>query len=347
MNYYEVLRIAKNATQEQIRKAFRVLVMQYHPDKNPSPHAEQQFLLIKKAYDTLSDTEKREQYDRLLEQPANFSVDEPEKDFDVKPPFQKQYKAPPNKKEQQKVVLYFVVGLVLFSITVLTLGYYMSLSISHGLYQEGLEAEQKFDFELAEKKYAEALDFYYRDTECLLRLALVEVKLGKHALALEHFTEVIALQKDKPLSQEYMLLHCELLVKNKRYYPQAQTCLDKLTGQSPRKRFLQALIFIHGRGWVDEGIKRLKELTQYQEVDFEAWMEIANYFNAVGEPLESNEAALQARKIRPNEGVVYFIFGKNALLLSDTPQACEHFRLSFERGYHQAKSYLRMYDCAQ
>lgn len=62
-DYYEILGLEKGASPEAIRKAYRRLVREYHPDKNKEPDAEQRFLDIVEAYEVLSDPELRAVYD--------------------------------------------------------------------------------------------------------------------------------------------------------------------------------------------------------------------------------------------------------------------------------------------
>ncbi len=65
-DFYEILGVAKNASDEEIKKAYRKLAMKYHPDRNPdSKQAEDKFKEAKEAYEMLSDAQKREAYDRF------------------------------------------------------------------------------------------------------------------------------------------------------------------------------------------------------------------------------------------------------------------------------------------
>ena len=65
-DYYEVLGVSKNATADEIKKAYRKLAMQYHPDRNPGDkEAEEKFKEAAEAYEILSNDEKRAKYDRF------------------------------------------------------------------------------------------------------------------------------------------------------------------------------------------------------------------------------------------------------------------------------------------
>ena len=64
VSLYELLRIKQTATDKEIRKAYLVLSRAVHPDRNPCPHAQQDFIALKRAYDILNDKTKRERYDR-------------------------------------------------------------------------------------------------------------------------------------------------------------------------------------------------------------------------------------------------------------------------------------------
>lgn len=64
-DYYEILGVSKTASQDEIKKAYRKLALQYHPDRNKTKEGEAKFKEVTRAYEVLSNAEKRQQYDQF------------------------------------------------------------------------------------------------------------------------------------------------------------------------------------------------------------------------------------------------------------------------------------------
>ena len=67
-DYYKILGIAKGASEDDVRKAYRKMALKFHPDKNKSAGAEEKFKEIAEAYEVLSDKRKRDVYDKYGEE---------------------------------------------------------------------------------------------------------------------------------------------------------------------------------------------------------------------------------------------------------------------------------------
>ncbi|MBI4065160.1 DnaJ domain-containing protein [Candidatus Gottesmanbacteria bacterium] len=64
-DYYEVLGVSKNASTEELKRAYRKLALEWHPDRNKSPQANEKFKEINEAYAVLSDSQKKQTYDQF------------------------------------------------------------------------------------------------------------------------------------------------------------------------------------------------------------------------------------------------------------------------------------------
>src|SRR5450755_491501 len=81
-DYYEVLGVPRDADQDAIRRAYRKLAREYHPDLNSNSDAEERFKELGEAYEVLSDADKRERYDRLGARWGEAEREAPEESFE-------------------------------------------------------------------------------------------------------------------------------------------------------------------------------------------------------------------------------------------------------------------------
>lgn len=99
MDHYQTMGVARDATEEQIRKAYRKLAMKYHPDRNPGDaDADAKFKEIQSAYDVLSDSDKKRLYDMQTASPRRAS---PPPKAQPKPPPKKE--PPPPKPQPEEI----------------------------------------------------------------------------------------------------------------------------------------------------------------------------------------------------------------------------------------------------
>ena len=73
-DYYAMLKVRRDATQDEVKRAYRRLARELHPDVNPDPETQERFKEITQAYEVLSDTDKRRMYDMGMDPFANSAA---------------------------------------------------------------------------------------------------------------------------------------------------------------------------------------------------------------------------------------------------------------------------------
>jgi curved DNA-binding protein CbpA len=73
-DYYEILQVQRQASSEEIHRAYRALALQYHPDRNPTPEASATMTAINEAYFVLADPSRRRSYDRERSPEGSFDI---------------------------------------------------------------------------------------------------------------------------------------------------------------------------------------------------------------------------------------------------------------------------------
>src|SRR4051812_48261990 len=108
-DYYKILRVSKQASREEIKRAYRRLAVVFHPDKNPSLESAALFQEINEAHATLSDPDKRLRYDQLLAQPYDTLSPAPQPKWHRDPAYRKRhqpgYRPPPYKPSERLLMM--------------------------------------------------------------------------------------------------------------------------------------------------------------------------------------------------------------------------------------------------
>lgn len=171
-NYYEILGVNRNATNEEIKAAFKSLAKKYHPDKHQGNKVyEEHFKKINQAFQVLSDKNRRAVYDYKLNyqfNPPVYTSSSGSYSNTHKNSYQSKKKRPFGRKKSRKseiklpyktVYTLTIIGAILFITGVLVFFNIMNKGSAKVLLEQAEQFEQKKDYFSAIEKYTEALDY--------------------------------------------------------------------------------------------------------------------------------------------------------------------------------------------
>lgn len=159
-DYYGILGVRRAASAAEIKRAYRLLAIRYHPDKNPAPEAEALFKEINEAYDILSDPVKKQQYDYRWESPYQNTYTEKHEPQQDDPRYRRRrpahYKPAPRKPTLNDLIasyhsrMLWVNYLALFVLAMLAVDYFLP---QEHVEETVFRKAQKFRFDNGRRKY--------------------------------------------------------------------------------------------------------------------------------------------------------------------------------------------------
>jgi tetratricopeptide (TPR) repeat protein len=197
-DYYQILEVPKDASQAQIRSAYKKLALKYHPDRNPNnPAAEDYFKRVNEAYHTLSDSNKKYYYDYSLSKPIVHPPYSPP--TPTYAPYQNSYD-PKNfvsKKMQKRIKILAVIFMLLISIAGFWGHWYMNKRNARIYYKQALDLYNQKEYRYANIRIGSALSYdeHYYDAY-LLRAKINSEQFYNFFRAIEDYEWVMKHKKE-------------------------------------------------------------------------------------------------------------------------------------------------------
>ena len=350
-NYYQVLGLRRNATSEEIKKAYKTLAKKYHPDMNPgNAFYEEHFKKVNQANEVLSDPVKKQQYDYKLYQNENL--------------YQQQNYTQPSPKQQHtprykaKTVSYnFSLNIspkqglgILSFFVIMSIGAYffynfMNLYSSNQHYDLGIEAEQKGDIPTAIYLYHQALAMDKTNYKVHKQLAYC---LFNHSDQFnESYTQasyllnacLAHLEANKD-SLRYTLSLCYFYTND---FENALANLNQInTGFNDTTLLIKGECYLKNKDW-KQALNSFENFYKKKPASDFTLQKIAytHYKNIEYE--KASYAIDKALAINSNEGGHYYIKGLIAIGVHDTLRACHYFHTALDLNYELGERALNSY----
>jgi curved DNA-binding protein CbpA len=346
LNFYEILGINKNASEEEMKAAFKSLAKKYHPDKHAgNPVYEEHFKKINSAYQVLSDPKKRERYNLKLfyQSQKKFSTPSPSVTRQQAPQkMRPTYNPKPDEfTKQQKIKYGFIslFGIVVFITGAYFFYNYMNTITAKDYLQEGILNESQKQDLFALESYTAAIGYDENLTEAFIRRANLRIKkMNDYQGAIYDYTTVLKQKKDANIY--FQRAKCYIKIKN---YPEVLKDLNsaiELNNKFDSLYYYRGEVNNHILQNFSKAIEDYKTAIHLNKNFTEAIFGKAISLQSIEKYKESIDDFNTLIIMKPNEGSYYYYRAYSKFGLKETKAACEDWLQAEQRGFLEARKAL-------
>lgn len=347
-NYYEILGLNRNASDEEIKTAFKKLAKKYHPDKHAGNLVyEEHFKKINTAYQTLSNVKKRQQYDlkKFYKSQKYSSGNSPS--YQTKPrvnkrPMKKTYTPTYNKKQTLIYATLTGSALVLFITGAIYFYHYMNAVTAKDHLEEGLRLEAQNKDMFAMEHFSAAISYDESLTEAFIQRGNLRIKIMKDFTgAAGDYSKALKHKEDAALY--FKRAKCYLKLKR---YEEGMTDLDKAIELNPTYDSLH-----YYKGEVNNyilknyeaAIKNYEKVTALNNKFTEAILGKALSKQSLMDYEESIKDFNTLIQLKPENGSYFYYRAYSKMALKDTSAACNDWFQAEKFYFSESRKMINQY----
>ena len=355
-NYYEILGVGIQATEEEMKRAYRDLAKRYHPDIHKgNPGYEEKFKLISEAYTTLSNPEKRKKYDLkygyyMSSGSANEGF-ESERRENPPPGFNENTTYNSGKREYTPNALMWGKIFIAFLIVVILLFPYLLMQYSSEIrYEEGLEHEKNGNYHAAVLSYQEAINFWgSRNLEAGMRSGMVLFRhIENYDMAYHQLMECFDYTESDSV-EAILYFYLSLSTIHLGDVEKGLILLDSAYRNGFNQdsiHMVQSEINTYNLGDYEKGLESYNYLIDHNYLAKETWFGKAWCEQNTGKFQESIQSFSEAINRDPEFALAYFYRGVSYYYANDTIRGCDDIGNAIRLGYSDAEETYRI-NCRQ
>lgn len=342
-NYYDILGISADASQEEIREAYRRMAKKYHPDANPdNPESEERFKQVNEAYRTLSDLHKRTMY--------HLSLDDDQYYEQQRRTQARQYRyEPQNEKKGFTRRAYVLGGLFVVVLIAVVVGanYYLIQTGTAKKYREGVDFYRNQNYSLALASLDESIQIFgsYNAEAALLASEILITKLDQYSMALTYIKKGLRYHENE--EQKARLLYLKGLAH--KFLNEHEAAIDsfeqslQITASSNDSAlFFLGVIFNHRLSDHKKAVNYLTRALELNDNFTEAHLERGFAFQQLGKHTEAiRDFRIYLDTFR--EPSAFFLKAKSEIALENYQAACGDLRQALGKEAPEAEKLMNRY----